>query len=62
VSSEEALSVSLLLGAISVIIGLVGGVIWLASPERGSYAAAKAANAAEEAPGYGLGKEASSHP
>jgi len=59
VSSEEALSVSLLLGAISVIIGLVGGVIWLASPERGSYAAAKAA---EEAPGYGLGKEASSHP
>lgn len=58
VPSEQALSVSLLLGAISVIIGLVGGAIWLASPERGSYSAAKA----QEAPGYGLGKEVSSHP
>ncbi|WP_247497541.1 lysylphosphatidylglycerol synthase transmembrane domain-containing protein [Bradyrhizobium sp. 149] len=29
VPSEEALSVSLLLGAISVIVGLAGGVIWL---------------------------------
>lgn len=62
VPSEEALSVSLLLGAISVIIGLVGGAIWLASPERGSYSADKAAKAAEEAPSYGLGKEVSSHP
>lgn len=62
VPSEQALSVSLLLGAISVIIGLVGGVIWLASPERGSYSADKAAKAAQEAPGYGLGKEVSSHP
>jgi uncharacterized membrane protein YbhN (UPF0104 family) len=64
VSSEQALSVSLLLGAISVIMGLVGGVIWLASPERGSYSADKAAKAAEEAPGFALaqGKEVSSHP
>ncbi|WP_025037005.1 lysylphosphatidylglycerol synthase transmembrane domain-containing protein [Bradyrhizobium sp. DOA9] len=62
VPSEEALSVSLLLGGISVIIGLVGGVIWLASPERGSYSADKAAKAAEESPSYGLGNEASSHP
>ena len=62
VPSEEALSVSLLLGAISVIIGLVGGVIWLASPERGSYSSDKAAKAAEDAPSYGVGNEASSHP
>lgn len=63
VPSEEALSVSLLLGAISVIVGLVGGVIWLASPERGSYSADKAARAAEEAPGFALGQgtEVSSH-
>lgn len=61
VPSEQALSVSLLLGAISVIIGVVGGVIWLASPERGSYSADKA-KAAEEAAGYALAKEASSHP
>lgn len=62
VPSEEALSVSLLLGAISVIVGLVGGVIWLASPERGSYSADKAARAAEEAPGFALrqGTEVSS--
>ena len=50
VPSEEALSVSLLLGAISVIIGLVGGAIWLASPERGSYSADKAAKAATHRP------------
>lgn len=64
VPSEEALSVSLLLGAISVIIGLAGGVIWLASPERGSYSADKAAKAAEELPDYGLAKaeEVSIHP
>lgn len=63
VPSEEALSVSLLLGAISVIVGLVGGVIWLASPERGSYSADKAARAAEEASGFALGQgtEVSSH-
>ena len=60
VPSEQALSVSLLLGAISVIIGVVGGVIWLASPERGSYSADKA-KAAEAAPSYALAKEASSH-
>lgn len=62
VPSEAALSVSLLLGAISVIIGFVGGVIWLTSPERGSYAADKAAKVAEDAPSYRLSKEASSHP
>ncbi len=63
VPSEQALSVSLLLGAISVIIGLVGGVIWLASPERGSYSADNAAKAAAEAPSYdGLGREVSSQP
>ncbi|WP_456618177.1 MULTISPECIES: lysylphosphatidylglycerol synthase transmembrane domain-containing protein [unclassified Bradyrhizobium] len=64
VPSEEALSVSLLLGAVSVIIGLAGGVIWLASPERGSYSADKAAKAAGESPNYGLAKaeEVSSHP
>jgi len=56
VPSEVALSVSLLLGAISVIIGVVGGVIWLASPERGLYSADKAARAAEAAPNYGLGQ------
>ncbi|WP_448044165.1 lysylphosphatidylglycerol synthase transmembrane domain-containing protein [Bradyrhizobium liaoningense] len=64
VPSEEALSVSLLLGAISVIIGLLGGVIWLASPERGSYSADRAAKAAEEGPGFALGQgtEVSSRP
>ncbi|MCP3388921.1 flippase-like domain-containing protein [Bradyrhizobium sp. CCGB12] len=65
VPSEEALSVSLLLGAISVIIGLVGGVIWLASQERGAYSADKAAKAAEEEASsfaLGQGKEVSSHP
>ncbi|MGY8637268.1 lysylphosphatidylglycerol synthase transmembrane domain-containing protein [Bradyrhizobium sp. 14AA] len=64
VPSEEALSVSLLLGAVSVIVGLAGGVIWLSSAERGSYSADKAAKAAEESPNYGLAKaeEVSSHP
>jgi uncharacterized protein (TIRG00374 family) len=64
VPSEQALSVSLLLGATSVILGLVGGAIWLASPERESYASDRAAEAAAEAPGYGLGQggEVSSHP
>ncbi|WP_063682738.1 lysylphosphatidylglycerol synthase transmembrane domain-containing protein [Bradyrhizobium stylosanthis] len=64
IPSEEALSVSILLGGVSVIIGLAGGVIWLASPERGSYSADKAAKAAEESPNYGRAKaeEVSSHP
>jgi len=64
VPSEEALSISLLLGAVSVIIGLAGGVIWLASPERGSYSADKAAKAAEQSPNYAMAKveEVSSHP
>ena len=70
VPSEQALSVSLLLGAVSVLIGLAGGVIWLASPERGSYSADKAAKAANDnaagdaSPSFGpgQGEEASSHP
>ncbi|MBR0930265.1 lysylphosphatidylglycerol synthase transmembrane domain-containing protein [Bradyrhizobium sp. 62B] len=66
VPSEQALSVSLLLGAISVIIGLVGGAIWLASPERGLYSAdraAKATKATDEFPNYGpAAEEVSSHP
>lgn len=64
VPSEEALSVSILMGGVSALIGLAGGVIWLASPERGSYSADKAAKAAEESPDYGLAKaeEVSSHP
>ncbi|MBR0975064.1 lysylphosphatidylglycerol synthase transmembrane domain-containing protein [Bradyrhizobium japonicum] len=64
VPSEEALSVSILLGAVSVLIGLAGGVIWLASRERGSYSADKAAKAAEASADYGLAKaeEVSSHP
>jgi uncharacterized protein (TIRG00374 family) len=43
VPSDKALSVSLLLGIISVIIGVSGGAIWLASPERSRYATASAA-------------------
>ncbi|MDH2341364.1 lysylphosphatidylglycerol synthase transmembrane domain-containing protein [Bradyrhizobium sp. SSUT77] len=64
VPSEEALSVSLLLGAVSVIVGLAGGVIWLISPERGLYSADKAAKAADDSPNYRLAKaeEVSSHP
>ncbi|OPY97476.1 hypothetical protein A5906_39395 [Bradyrhizobium sacchari] len=51
-------------GAANVIVGLAGGVIWLASPERGSYSADKAAQAADESPDYELAKvrEVSSHP
>src|SRR5207245_1602017 len=52
VPSEEALSVSLLLGAVSVIVGLAGGVIWLVSPERGLYSADKAAKAADGTPNF----------
>jgi glycosyltransferase 2 family protein len=50
VPSEKALSISLLLGAISVIIGVAGGVIWLTSAERGTYSAA---SAVEQAAGDG---------
>lgn len=64
IPSEKALSISLLLGAISMIIGVVGGVIWLASAERGAYSAATAAEAAAGSPDYGLRQveEASSQP
>jgi glycosyltransferase 2 family protein len=46
IPSETALSVSLLLGAISMVIGVAGGLIWLASRERNTYSAASAAKAA----------------
>ena len=64
IPSEKALSISLLMGAISVIIGVVGGVIWLASAERGAYSAATAAEAAAGSPDYRLrqAEEASSQP
>ena len=64
IPSEKALSISLLLGAISMIIGVVGGAIWLMSAERGAYSAASAAEAAAGSPDYGLrqAKEASSKP
>jgi uncharacterized membrane protein YbhN (UPF0104 family) len=67
VPSENALSISLLLGAISVIIGLVGGVIWLTSAERGTYSAASAVEQAAgdgESLDYGLqqAEEASGRP
>jgi uncharacterized membrane protein YbhN (UPF0104 family) len=47
VPPDRALSISLLLGAVSVIIGVAGGAIWLASPERSTYAAASAAEESE---------------
>lgn len=47
VPSDKALSVSLLLGVVSVIVGVSGGVIWLASPERSIYSAASAAEEIE---------------
>ncbi|SDS22877.1 lysylphosphatidylglycerol synthase transmembrane domain-containing protein [Bradyrhizobium canariense] len=68
VPSDKALSISLLLGAISVIIGVIGGIIWLASPERGSYATAsigaEEADAAGQSLDYGLqqAEEVSGHP
>ena len=64
IPSEKALSISLLLGAISMIIGVVGGAIWLMSAERGVYSAASAAEAAAGSPDYGLrqAEEASSKP
>ena len=50
VSSTKALAISLLLGAISVIIGLAGGIVWVVSPERGQFAAAVADDAATGGP------------
>jgi hypothetical protein len=43
---------------------VVGGVIWLASQERGTYNAASATEAAAGSPDYGLqrAEEASSQP
>jgi glycosyltransferase 2 family protein len=51
VSPGKALAISLLMGAISVIIGVVGGIVWLASPERGKFTAAQAVAMAEDASG-----------
>jgi glycosyltransferase 2 family protein len=64
ISSEDALSISLLLGVISVFIGVVGGAIWLLSPERGTYSASLAAEAADGSLDYGLqqAEEASGRP
>jgi len=67
VPSEKALSISLLLGVISVIVSVVGGVIWLTSAERGAYSAAAAVEQAAddgEALDYGLqrAEEASGRP
>jgi hypothetical protein len=39
------------MGAISVIIGVAGGIVWLASPERGKFSAAQAVALAEDASG-----------
>lgn len=64
IPSEKSLSISLLMGAISVIIGLIGGVIWLTSVERGTYSAASAAKAAAGSSDYVLmpAEEASGQP
>jgi uncharacterized membrane protein YbhN (UPF0104 family) len=51
VSPAKALAISLLMGAISVIIGVVGGIVWLTSPERGKFTAAQAVAMAEDASG-----------
>jgi hypothetical protein len=51
VSPAKALAISLLLGVISVIIGVAGGIVWLASPERGKFTAAQAVALAEDASG-----------
>ncbi len=48
-SPAKALAISLLLGVISVIIGVAGGVVWLTSPERGKFTAAQAVALAEDA-------------
>jgi uncharacterized membrane protein YbhN (UPF0104 family) len=47
VPSDRALSISLLLGVAGVIIGVAGGAIWLASPERSAYTTASAAEEVE---------------
>ena len=49
VSPAKALAISLLLGVIGVIIGVAGGIVWLASPERGRFTAAQAVALAEDA-------------
>jgi hypothetical protein len=51
VSPAKALAISLLMGVISVIIGVAGGIVWLASPERGKFSAAHAVALAEGAGG-----------
>ena len=51
VSPAKALAISLLMGAVSVIIGVAGGIVWLASPERGKFTAAQAVALAEDASG-----------
>jgi hypothetical protein len=51
VSPAKALAISLLLGVISVIIGVAGGIVWLASPERGKFTASQAVALAEDASG-----------
>jgi uncharacterized membrane protein YbhN (UPF0104 family) len=51
VSPAKALAISLLLGVVSVIIGVAGGIVWLASPERGKFTAAQAVAMAEDASG-----------
>jgi hypothetical protein len=49
VEPAKSLAISLLLGVISVIVGVAGGVVWLASPERGKFTAAQAVALAEDA-------------
>jgi glycosyltransferase 2 family protein len=49
VSAPKALAISLLAGILSVIIGIAGGIVWLASPERGKFSAAQAVALAEDA-------------
>lgn len=49
VDPAKSLAISLLLGVISVIIGVAGGVVWLVSPERGRFTAAQAVALAEDA-------------
>jgi glycosyltransferase 2 family protein len=51
VDPAKSLAISLLLGVISVIIGLAGGIVWLVSPERGKFTAARAVALAEDASG-----------
>jgi hypothetical protein len=51
VSPAKALAISLLMGVISVIIGIAGGIVWLVSPERSKFTAAQAVALAEGASG-----------